>query len=157
MSRRQRAVTIVLLALVIACSPALVFPQQAAAEPEDLKRRHAEFFAALASRDLDRMIDVFANEAVLHVADMPAVRGREAIRQFYARLFGFLVASEATSDGVRVAAGQDMAYDLGRTRNVFKRGPEEVEYTGKYVTVWAKADGVWRIAAYAITGDAPSR
>jgi uncharacterized protein (TIGR02246 family) len=117
------------------------------------EQRQAEFFAAIADRDADRTASFFADDAVLQVANMPPVEGREAIRGFYGNLFGFLSASSATPERLEVAASGDMAWSIGESRSTFRRPDGELSYTGKYALVWRKQDGAWRVALYAISSN----
>lgn len=48
-----------------------------------LDQRQSESFAALEARDADTTAALFADEAVVHVANMPPIEGRSAIREFY--------------------------------------------------------------------------
>lgn len=135
----------------IAATAAAAHPATAA-----LEERQAEFFAALAARDADRVAALFSDDAVLHVANMPPVEGRAAIRQFYGRMFGFLSASSATAETTQVSESGDMAVSIGRSANEF-RGPEgPVEYAGKYVLVWRRLAGDWRIVLYGISSNQPA-
>jgi ketosteroid isomerase-like protein len=121
-----------------------------------LDARQAELFAAMADRDADRLAELFAHDAVLHVANMPPVEGQRAIREFYGNLFGFLAGSSATPGATYMSASGDMAYGTGSTTNEF-RGPDgTVTYTGKYVLVWRREAGDWRVALYAISSDQPA-
>jgi uncharacterized protein (TIGR02246 family) len=123
------------------------------AGPDRLEARQAEYFAAMADRDADRVAGLFAPDGVVHVANMPPVQGQAAIRQFYRNMFGFLTASTLTPEVTRVAAGGDMAFGTGSTSNEF-RGPDgAVTYSGKYVLVWQRLEGDWRIAVYSISGN----
>ena len=48
-----------------------------------------------------------------------------------------------TTDEVHVAASGDLAYELGTSTRADGDG-EAAPTTGRYVTVWTKADGTWR-------------
>lgn len=147
----KSAITMV---LVVAAVLPLAAQSPAATE---VKERSAAFFAAVAARDAARVGEFFAPEAVMQTASMPAVRGRQAIGQFYTRLFGFLVSATATPETVRVAASGDMAYETGRARNEFKGNEGASAYDGKYLIVWVKDGGQWAIAAYALSSDQAGR
>jgi ketosteroid isomerase-like protein len=120
-----------------------------------LEARQAEFFAAMAARDADWMADLFADAAELHVANMPPVVGRSAIRQFYGRMFEFLSASTAEPSGTRVSASGDVAYSTGRTTNEFRGAGGPVSYAGKYVLVWERLADDWRVVLYAVSSNQP--
>jgi uncharacterized protein (TIGR02246 family) len=130
-------------------------PQAPAAAAHDiaLERASSDFFAAVAARDPDRTAGHFAEDAVIHAADMPAVSGRAAIRTFYGNVFRFLGDTRSTAGTTRLAASGDMAYQTGRTTNVFQGEGGPVEFAGKYVLVWERREGEWRIAVYALSSD----
>lgn len=140
------------IALVLAfCSSVALLSSQD--EAEALKRRSRAFFEALSAKNAASIGSFFADDAVLQTADMPAMRSRQAIAQFYAKVFGFLVSSSATPEIVRVASSGDMAFEEGRAKNVFSRGQTKSEFAGKYLIVWVKQNGDWVIAAYALSSD----
>jgi ketosteroid isomerase-like protein len=120
---------------------------------ELLEQRQAEFFQAGAERDADRMAELFAEDAVVQVANMPPIEGRDAIRELYGNMFGFLTRSEATPEALRISDGGDMAYGTGSTSNEF-RGPEgPMRYSGKYLLVWRKLAGDWMVVAYSVSSN----
>jgi uncharacterized protein (TIGR02246 family) len=120
-----------------------------------LERHEAAFHAAAADRDAERVAAFFADDAVLHVAGMPEIRGREAIGRFYANMYRFLAATRATPVSRQAASSGDLAYSTGRTVNEF-RGPDgEVSYAGKYALVWTRHDGEWLVSLYAVSSDQP--
>ncbi|HSJ08094.1 MAG TPA: nuclear transport factor 2 family protein, partial [Longimicrobiales bacterium] len=103
----------------------------------------------------DVLANYFADDALLHVAGMPPVRGRDDIARFYSNVFRFLAASTPVPEALRMSEGADVAWGAGRVRNVFD-GPEgRVEYEGKYAAVWERRDGEWLLALYAVSSDAP--
>lgn len=129
------------------------------AERQRLEQRQTDFLAALSARDLDRTIAHFADDAVLHVANMPPIEGRSAIHQFYGNVFRFLSATEPQPEMIRISRGADMAYSPGSVTNVFEGEQGPVEHTGKYLLVWERRDGDWSIAVYSISSNQadPSR
>jgi ketosteroid isomerase-like protein len=125
------------------------------AGPERLQQRQAGFLAALAERDVERTVAHFADDAVLHIANMPAIQGRAAIERFYGNVFRFLAASDPVAERTRVSSGGDMAYTLGRVTNTFAGEQGPVEHTGKFTLVWEKRDGEWWVAVYGVSSDRP--
>jgi ketosteroid isomerase-like protein len=152
----RRSLRLALIApCVLATACAHQRPDPAGARPA-LDARQAEFFAAMADRDADRLAGLFANDAVLHVANMPPVEGQAAVREFYGNLFGFLIGSRATPGATYMSASGDMAYGTGSTANEFRGLDGAVTYRGKYVLVWRREAGDWRVALYAISSDQPA-
>jgi ketosteroid isomerase-like protein len=121
-----------------------------------LLQREAQLFQAVAARDADRVAAHFADHARLHVANMPPVEGREAIRRFYENMFRFLAASVASPETAHVSASGDLAYTTGGTSNRFRAADGTVEYAGKYVLVWIRYEGDWQVALYAISSNEPT-
>lgn len=150
-----RAVGIAALAVVLATAcahrPAIVVE----VEREGLQQRQSSFLSALSAKDVEQTTAHFAEDAVIHVANMPPLQGRSAIRQFYGNVFRFLSASAATSEMMRVSSRADMAYSVGRVTNVFEGEQGPAEYTGKYLLVWEKREGEWLIAIYSISNNRP--
>jgi ketosteroid isomerase-like protein len=120
-----------------------------------LHAQEAAFLAALAQRDLDRTASFFADDAVLHVANMPPLQGRAAVHRFYGNVFQFMQTSAPASELVRVAASGDLGYSMGRVTNVFAGEGGPVEYAGKYLLVWERHGSEWRIATYSISSNQP--
>jgi len=156
---------LVLLAVIAAgcqtlpagAAPAATAPAAAATAAPDpaLQAQQDRFIAAATARDAAALTGLFAEDAVLHVAGRPPVQGRDAIRQFYGAVFGFMSGSSMTPELLHASAGGDMAWGAGATVNEF-RGPDGVmRYTGKYLLVWRRTAGEWQVAAYAISSDEP--
>jgi ketosteroid isomerase-like protein len=116
-------------------------------------RRQSDFLAALRARDADRTASHFADDAVLHVAERPAIRGRAAIREFYGNVFRFLSSSASTPPHVSVSQSGDMAYTTGAVANVFAGQQGQLQFTGKYLLVWERRAGEWFIVAYTLSSD----
>jgi ketosteroid isomerase-like protein len=151
----KRATLIALVTALLAAACAHGPPVSLDVERHELTQRQNEFFGAMAARDADRMARLFADDALLHVANMPPVEGRDAVRRFYANMFGFLSASTATPEALHISAGGDMAYGVGSASNEF-RGPQgPAVYAGKYLLVWRKVADEWLVALYGVSSNQP--
>jgi uncharacterized protein (DUF885 family)/ketosteroid isomerase-like protein len=118
-----------------------------------LRRRQQDFLQALAGKDLDKVTALFAEDAVVHIANMPPVEGREAIHRLYGNVFRFLSSADYLPETIRVAEGADMAYSTGRVTTVFAGEQGPVEYPGKFLLVWERRDDAWQVAAYTISNN----
>ena len=148
-----RAAVLASVAFLLATGCGQPRPASLDAEWPLLLERQGDFLEAMASRDVDGIPSLFAEDAVLHVANMPPVEGREAIVRFYGNLFGSLTASNAVVEETHMSAGGDMAYSFGQTTNQF-RGPEGTEsYAGKFALVWCKIEGEWVIVLYSVSSN----
>lgn len=121
-----------------------------------LEQRQHDLFAAVEARNADTLAGYFADDAVVHIANMPPIAGREAIRRLYDNMFRFMASSTAQPEMLRVSESGDLAYGTGSTANEF-RGPDgPVRYDGKYVLVWRMVGGEWMVAHYGISANQPT-
>lgn len=125
-------------------------------ERERLLERQSAFLSGWNERDADRTAALFAEDAMVHVAERPPLRGRSAIREFYGNVFRFMRAARATPETLRMAESGDMAYGTGSVVTSFESDEGVVEYPGTYVLVWEKRDGRWSIVVYSISNDGPA-
>jgi ketosteroid isomerase-like protein len=120
-----------------------------------LEKRQVDFFTALSAKDADKVAAFFIESSVLHIANRPPIEGRSAIRQFYSGLFGFLSASSATPEVLKVSQSGDMGYSYGKAVNTFTTPQGDVEYSGKYVLVWELIKDDWMIMFYSVSSNQP--
>ena len=123
------------------------------AQGRELDERQEAFLAAMARHDAQAVAGFFAEDAVLHLANQPAIEGRQAIEAFYGRMFGFLDRTLATPQQLRMSHGGDMAHAIGRVNNRFSSPQGVREYQGKFLIVWEYQDGQWRVSRYAVSSD----
>lgn len=112
--------------------------------------------AAETARDLESAMNYMAPDVILQPPDMPMVVGREAVREFYAEWFALPYKSiQVRSQTVTVASSGDLAYLVGESSfNLGGPSSEERQVPGKYLGVWKKIGGKWRLAAISWSGDA---
>jgi ketosteroid isomerase-like protein len=149
----RRAAVLLALIVLLGSSCAHRPSPSADREREALRQRERGFLAALGAGDLERTTAYFAQDAMLHVANMPSLRGRPAIVQFYGNLFRFLRTSEAMPETMHVSASGDLAYTSGRVSNVFRGEQGTSEFAGKYLLIWEKRAGEWEVVVYSISDD----
>lgn len=103
--------------------------------------------AAAARRDLDGMMAIYAPDAEEPLPGMPAVVGREAIRDFYRELIERFpdFAHEFEPEEITVAASEDLAVVRGTYRFMPDSGSPEEAQVGKFVGVWCLVVGDWRL------------
>ena len=128
-------------------------PVPSAPDAAGLEQRQSDFLEALTAKNPDQVAAHFAEDAVIHIANLPPIQGREAIRQLYRNIFRFLRASTYTPDVLRLAGSGDMAYSAGGVTTAFDGEQGLVEYPGKYLLIWVRRDGDWSIVAYSISNN----
>ncbi len=119
----------------------------------------AEWSEAAQTRDVDRVVSYWADDATVLPPGGPAIVGKAAIREFVAKSFenpSFRIAWK-TNDVV-VSEGGDLAYGIGTNRvNVNAPDGTPVTMDGKAVTVWRREkDGSWKCVVDIWNGAPPA-
>jgi len=110
-------------------------------------------------RDLDGAMAFIASHAVFQPPGRPPIAGEEAIRRFYEQQWFKLPYSEISGNPVTivVAASGDLAYLDGRSHMVMEVSGEQVIIEGKYLGVWQRIKGQWRLVAISWTANQATR
>lgn len=115
-----------------------------------------QWVAAVAARDTAAIVNVYASDGRFMVPNSPVASGADAIRSTWAGLLGLPNVSltfEPTS--IHVSEDATMAYDVGTYQLAFDGPSGRVEDNGKYLVVWEKRDGEWKVVADMINTDRP--
>ena len=123
---------------------------------EAIGKMDREFSAAATAGNVDGMMTMYAADAVLMPPNLPAFRGRDAIRQFWS---GLLASGKIDASVVadKVIQSGDMAAELGHyvLKITPKGGGAPIEDNGKFVLVWRKVGGQWRAISDIFNSDRP--
>ncbi len=164
---RHRPVTVALAVLCAAlagcgstagreAAPETVRDRAAAAAA--LRAADSALQGAVEAKDVERTANLYMADATLLPVAEPAVVGREAIRQEWAKVFGIPgFQNRARTTRLEVAEGGDLAFTQGTYESAMTGadGRPTVE-RGKWVTVWRReADGQWRVATDISNTDSP--
>jgi len=141
----MKRITIVLIALVIA----LVTVSAAAQQSTDVKAivaKNAGQFATAASHgNVDGMLALYDEHAVLMPPNAPAMNGRDAIRQFWTGFtsLGAIDAKLVTDD---IVTSGDLAAEMGHfDLTITPKSGAPIKDSGKYLVVWRNVGGEWKI------------
>lgn len=150
----RRAVTAIGLTL-IACGGA---PQvDTAAEAERIRVLDQRWLDALAARDFDAMMVMYAADAREMLANQPAIEGHDSILAFFqalhARFPRFSHHFEPRT--ITVAQSGDLAVVTGTYRFIPDSLDPQNDDVGKFVGVWKRQDGQWRLALDISNSDRP--
>lgn len=101
------------------------------------------------NHDVDGIIEIFADDAVVYGRNREPLKGKEAIRQNYLdenKKYPNLE-GDWTTDRVDVASSCDLAVEYGKftVKNAGPDGKQSDE--GNYVTVYKKIDGKWKVVS----------
>ncbi len=126
-------------------------------EVEALIRRIGEKWAEhWNARDLDKLIDCYAPDAVYMPPHHAAVHGKQAIHEYLQGPLKHGVTG-LTYDVTYIRHSGDLAYDVGRyTMMVPHKDGSARQDKGKYLTVWKRQPGGgWKIVADTWSSDLP--
>ncbi len=105
------------------------------------------WLAAYKAADFDRLAAVYAEDAILMPAGREPLRGREAIRSFFAEDFKYVPRRSMTLNSIRVEASDSVLVDSGEYRyDGIDAESKPLHITGNYNTVMKKKDGTWHTA-----------
>jgi uncharacterized protein (TIGR02246 family) len=122
--------------------------QARAADEAAIRAASIAWSQAATSKDLDKSISFYADDAVELPNQAPAAKGRENIR----KVWGPLLAPPGPglswqTSSVEVAHSGELAYETGNYNfvTIDKKGKTN-DLKGKYVVVWKKqSDGSWKV------------
>ena len=133
------------------------------ADVKAIRDVEAAWGQAIATKDVDKVAAIYADDASLFIPDAPVVNGMAAIKAAWKvalnpaledKNYSYTVAS----DKVDVAKSGDLGYSQGTTTFTFTdpKTKKVLTVKGKYVTVFKKqADGSWKAVADIVNEDAP--
>src|SRR5689334_24762047 len=110
-----------------------------------IEAANAKFSEAFARGDAKALSAMYTSDAIAFPPDSEMIRGNEAIGQYW----------KATRDGgvrsavlttVDVGRSGDIAYEVGKVSlTIQPAGKEPTTASAKYVVVWKKVDGSWKL------------
>jgi uncharacterized protein (TIGR02246 family) len=111
----------------------------------EIKAAHRAFAEAAVRHDIDGIMSVFASDAIIMPPDAEMVRGRDAIRRHWkGALDGGLSDLKINPTDIQVIG--DVAIEIGHaTLSMAPPGAAETHANVKYVEIWKKVRGHWRV------------
>lgn len=149
--------SLLLLSLSIACQSKATDTR--AADEATIRAMDDEWSRSVATRDVEKVIFYYADDAVVMPPNIPTLSGKEAIRTLWkSMLESPLFSGGWKATKVEVAQSGDLAYLSGNYE--FKEqdsAGNPITDKGKYLVVWKKqADGNWKCVANMFNSDLPS-
>ena len=150
------------MALVAGLLPAVIAAGDGHdSEIQEIRANEVSWNRDFASRDVEKIVSHYADDAIMMAPGLPAFHGKEAIRSFLKTM----VADEALSlqfhtGRVQLANSGDVGWSEG-SYTMTMTDPETrkpVSSTGSYVTVYRKERGMWKaVSDIASAGPEPGR
>lgn len=148
-----RQLLLICLAVLFMCAGCRKGP---AAEADLIREFDRRWQTAMAAKDVATIIDLYAPQAIQMPANAPRIEGRDAIREW---MTAWLLTPNSTAsfevEEIEVAESGDIAYDRGSYKFVTETPQGRTEDVGKYLTIWKKIGGNWRVYIDTDNSDRP--
>lgn len=111
-----------------------------------LEKRIAQWLQGYNRADVKQMMDVFSADFIDESNDVVPSVDKAQVTQAFTSLFAKYDARiTGITDEIRVSG--DMAFDRGHYTQSFtsKAGGTTITQTGRFLEVWRREDGVWRV------------
>jgi uncharacterized protein (TIGR02246 family) len=145
MYRAMRTALPALVAFAAACATTTRVDR--ASEEQRIRELDRQAQQAIQSKDAATFANLYAVDAVHISANMPIVRGRDAIRNAWAEMLRTPGTVQFGPTRVEVAESGDLAYVLGSYRSSLDMPGGRLDDRGNYVVIWKKIDGQWKAVA----------
>lgn len=115
-----------------------------------------EWLKAEIAKDIPKIMSYYAEDAMEMASNTPVVIGKEPIQKWYETwLRPEGVSMTFATEEVKVSNSLDMAVERGTYHFVQNNAGGQIDDIGKYVTVWKKVKGEWKVAIDTATSDLP--
>src|ERR1700675_319589 len=131
------------IAVVVAFSVGLIAP--AAAQKANIEAANAKWMEFFNKGDFDGVASLYTANATALPPGSGMVKGRAAIGAMWKNMAEQVSDPKVTTVDVK-RLGPSAAREIG-TFSLKTKGPTPKEVTGKYVVVWEKVGGDWKLAA----------
>ena len=149
--RLLSACSVVLPILVLACSQSTPAPGSRpdfAAEEKAIREADARWLKAAQARDAAGEAAIFASDGVAYREHVDPLIGPAAFQTWGAKVYGENPRQTTawTTESIHIADSGDLAIETGEyhTTGIVANG--EREDKGRFVTVWKKVGGEWKVA-----------
>jgi ketosteroid isomerase-like protein len=123
----------------------------------DIESNNARFCAALGSRDMDGLMELYDPEITLLVPGSPPIRGHDGVREYYGNVFAAGVSGAAMSTLQLEELGEVVAEIGEYTMALDPPNGEAFEDTGKYLVIHRRrASGEWAMWLDMFHSDGPA-
>ena len=122
-----------------------------------IKHSNVAFATAMRTNDIDAMTNTYTADAAFMPPNLPPAHGQNAIRGAWTGFLGQFSSTDVTLTMDDVQQSGDLAVETGHymAHLVPKGTTTSVTDSGKYVVVWKKIDGRWKIYRDIFNSDLP--
>ncbi len=142
---------VILLCFTFSCQQGEELAKEAVvdveAEKQAIREMAQKAFEAKRQKDVDAVLNVYAENAIILDEDEPPFEGLEAIRDYYNSWLPDVVDTEGGLKKIVISEAGDMAWALGWNRNLWEESEGRIEVEVKWLAVWEKINGEWKVVA----------
>jgi uncharacterized protein (TIGR02246 family) len=122
-----------------------------------IRRANADFAAAARAGNAQTLVDnYYAPDAEVMAPNLPAFRGRVAIRAFWTAFLATGTVDLALTSTTVTQPSSDVAIETGRyDLSLRPASGQAIKDAGKYMVIWKKSDGRWWAAEDIFNTDMP--
>jgi uncharacterized protein (TIGR02246 family) len=99
------------------------------------------FEEAARTGNLERLAGLYTTDAIALPPDGPFVRGRDDIKKMWGNVAQQLGLKDVRLETIELELAGDTAYEVGEAKLTLASGAATV----KFVVVWKKVDGAWKL------------
>jgi ketosteroid isomerase-like protein len=125
------------------------------AEKKAIQKLIKDTIQAEDNKDLDKILNFFANDVIIHEPNAPQVQGIENIVEPFKEYLSSLVSISGESTHVEISSSGDMAWDVGYNISEHRDSERSFSGQGKYFAVYKKVGSKWKCAALAQSSNLP--
>lgn len=130
---------------------------EAGRDAQAIRSANERWLALIRAKDAAAIAQMYAEDGALMAPNSPMANSSQAIRDAWQSMMqtpDFDLTFEAHS--IIVSASGDMALDRGTYALAMNPPSGPVRDKGKYVVVWRKVEGEWKVAADIFNSDQPA-
>jgi len=152
-SRRILVTALVVLPIVLVCNlPGKAFA--AAFDDDAVRQADIAWSAAAGSKDLDKTVSFYSEDALVLPPNEPAVTGKDGIRKLWSGFLDSITTIRWKPTRIEIANSGEMAVLTGIYDMTMKDGNKD---RVKYCEVWKqKSDGTWKCTVDMFSSDSPA-
>jgi len=148
MAARNRLFSLVVAFLVASSAAGCVATGDPATAEQEIRDLDKKWVGAVVRGDLAMIVDFYAPDGAFLTPNAPPAVGPEAIGEAWKGIMSLPnVSLNFRPTRIDVAASGDLATDIGTYDLTFSSDSGRVRDEGKYVVVWKKIDGEWKVIA----------
>lgn len=144
------------VACVMALSVSGALGQDTASDEQAIRDLEQQWVDAIEERDAAAIVDLYHEDGRVMPPNAEPALGQDGVRAFweeFLQLPDLDMSFEPTT--VAIAESGDIAYSIGTYQLSYSNDEEPIQDAGKYIDLWQKVDGEWRVVADMFSSNLP--